>query len=120
MDEWDVIYSYTRAQALADGTLVDVTTLAKEVGIKWPTAVTARVWALLSTFPEKSGQSVMGRLWDTLCLFAVVAKKTNSQEVHFKVAYQQEGGLQEVELWGWCGPGDTPDPVLTIMVEGED
>ena len=120
MSEWDVIYSYSRAQALADGSLVDVSTLAKEAGIKWPTAVTEAVWILLSTFPEKSGQSVMGRLWDTLCMFAVTAKKSNRQEVHFKVAYEQEGGLQEVELWGWCGPGDTEAPVITIMIEDED
>ena len=30
----DVIYSYTRAQALADGVLVDVSERAKRAGIK--------------------------------------------------------------------------------------
>src|SRR3990172_13277670 len=42
-----VIYSYSRADAINDGVLVDVSTLAKEAGIKYPVAVTARVHALL-------------------------------------------------------------------------
>ena len=35
-----VIYTYTRAQAIEDGVLVDVSTLAAEAGIRYPTAVT--------------------------------------------------------------------------------
>ena len=31
-----VIYSYSRAQAIAEGVLVDVTEIAKEAGFKWP------------------------------------------------------------------------------------
>jgi uncharacterized protein YunC (DUF1805 family) len=43
----EVIHAYTRAQAIEDGTLVDVTETAKEAGIKYPTAVTE---ALAFTF----------------------------------------------------------------------
>jgi type I site-specific restriction endonuclease len=32
----DVIYSYTRKQAIEDGVLVDITEMAKEAGIKYP------------------------------------------------------------------------------------
>lgn len=120
MSEWDVIYSYTREQALQDGVLVDVSQMAKEAGIKYPTAVTAAIWNIISTFPDGDGQSVEGRLWDTLFLFRIAASKKIGQEVHFKVGYQQEAGVQETALWGWCGPGDTQDPVLTIMLESED
>ena len=120
MSEWDVVYSYTREQALQDGVLLDVSKMAKEAGIKYPTAVTAAVWSIIETFPERCGQSVEGRLWDTLFLFRMAASKQTGQEVQFKVGYQQEEGVQETALWGWCGPGDTEDPVLTIMVEGED
>jgi hypothetical protein len=120
MNEWDVIYSYSRKEALEDGVLVDVTEKAKEVGIKHPTAVTSALWSILETFPDGYGQSVKGRLWDTLCLFAVAARKQTGQEVHFIVSYQQGNGIEETALWGWCGPGDTEDPVITIMVEGED
>jgi hypothetical protein len=27
---------------------------------------------------------------------------------------------ERVNLWSMCGPGDTPEPVITIMLEGED
>jgi hypothetical protein len=120
MSEWDVVYSYTREQALQDGVLVDVSKMAKEVGIKYPTAVTAAIWSIIETFPAGYGQSVEGRLWDTLFLFRTAASKQTGQEVHFKVGYRQEAGVEETSLWGWCGPGDTQDPVITLMLEGED
>ena len=40
-----LIFSYTRAQAIADGVLVDVSELAKQAGFRFPVAVTAGVWA---------------------------------------------------------------------------
>ena len=39
-----VISAYTRAQAIADGVLVDVSEMAREAGLKHPTALTATVW----------------------------------------------------------------------------
>lgn len=39
-----VIHSYSRAQAIEDGVLVDVSSMAKEAGFIWPVAVTAAVW----------------------------------------------------------------------------
>src|SRR6185437_8267129 len=40
----EVIYSYTRAQAIADGVLVDVSETAKEAGFKYPVALTRMVF----------------------------------------------------------------------------
>jgi hypothetical protein len=39
-----MIYAYTRAQALADGVLVDVSKMAEKVGFRAPVAVTRTVW----------------------------------------------------------------------------
>ena len=39
-----VIFSYTRAQAIEDGVLVDLTEWAAETGFKIPVACTATVW----------------------------------------------------------------------------
>jgi len=118
--DWDVIYSYSRAQALSDGVLVDVSKMAKEAGIKYPTAVTSAVWSIIESFPEGHGQSVEGRLWDTLWMFRLAAQKQNGQEVHFSVLFKMDEGTEEVKMWGWCGPGDTEEPVITVMLEGED
>ena len=36
-----VISVYTRAQALADGVLIDAGPMAREAGFRWPVAITA-------------------------------------------------------------------------------
>jgi Family of unknown function (DUF6573) len=43
----EVIHTYTRAQALADGALIDISPLATEAGFRYPVAVTAAVWHIL-------------------------------------------------------------------------
>jgi hypothetical protein len=39
----DLIHRYTRAGALADGVLVDVSAVAREAGIRFPVALTRAV-----------------------------------------------------------------------------
>src|SRR5262249_40620714 len=43
-DNDDLIHRYTRAQAIADGALIDVSSTAREAGIHYPVALTAAVW----------------------------------------------------------------------------
>ena len=40
----EIICSYTRAQAIKDGVLIDVSEAAKEAGFKIPVAMTDTVW----------------------------------------------------------------------------
>ena len=47
-----VISVYTRAQAIEDGILVDVSDTAREAGFKIPVAVTRAVWNRLVALPE--------------------------------------------------------------------
>jgi hypothetical protein len=63
-----VIYAYTRAQALADGVLVDVTATAREAGFVWPVALTAALWADIQNIALRLAgvADVAGRLWDVL------------------------------------------------------
>ena len=63
----EVIHSYTRAQAIEDGMLIDVSEMAKEAGFRMSVAVTARVWAQCIEVPAKvQAQDEMGRLWDVV------------------------------------------------------
>ncbi|MFX8797558.1 DUF6573 family protein, partial [Acinetobacter baumannii] len=39
-----LISSYSRAQAIADGALIDVTETAFEAGFQWPVAISRRAW----------------------------------------------------------------------------
>ena len=43
-DNEDIVHRYTRADALADGVLVDVSAVAREAGIKFPVALTRAAW----------------------------------------------------------------------------
>jgi len=123
MDDLEIIYSYTRQQAIEDGVLIDVSNTAVEVGIKHPVAVTAALWiryiepdAKLKPF----GQSIEGRLWDVLWMFRVNAFICKDTVLYFDVYFLMEKKLELVRLKAVCGPGDTLAPVVTIMLPGED
>ncbi len=40
----DIISKYTRAQALQDGQLIDVSKVASEMGFTYPIAITQNLW----------------------------------------------------------------------------
>ena len=63
----EVIYSYTRAQAIADGVQVEVTKTAQEAGIRFPVFLTRTVFdAYVTVPPDVTGQDEAGRLWDVV------------------------------------------------------
>jgi len=59
-EEFEIISLDTRADAIADGFLVDVSDMAKEAGFKWPVAVTRAVWDDICTLSRArtGGESV--------------------------------------------------------------
>ena len=63
-----VLSVYTRAQAIEDGILVDVSETAREAGFKIPVALSRSVWERLVALPEgyRGFQDEAGRLWDVL------------------------------------------------------
>ena len=121
MDDWEVIFNYSRAQAIEDGVLIPVDPeMAKEAGFKVPIALTSTLYDkyIKSDLP---GQDETGRLWDTLIMLHIKAKWYDDSILQFFVTYQmQEDKAESVELKAVIGPGDTPDPVLTIMLPHED
>jgi hypothetical protein len=124
-EDWNVIYSYPRAQAISDGVLVDVTEAARAVGFKVHTVLTATLYHGYVVPPaglEGEGQSVSGRLHDvlTLALFAARACK-GTDRVYFKVSFLMAPGRSTtVDIVAHIGPGDTPAAVLTIMMPEDD
>ena len=138
------IFSYSRAQAVADGVLVDLTNatddhgqlLCRQAGFKIPVAVTRAAWAKTieaggtwrsendgEVLELEGGQSLTGRLWDLLWMLHVACSRAaNTDRVHFQLLVDVHGdGRHElVKLWALCGPGDQGEPVLTVMLDGED
>ena len=126
-----VISAYSRAQALEDGVLVDVSTTAKEAGITFPVALTQAAWADTVTWTDDDteqsphpGQSERGRLWDVVCLARFTIKRSppgNELMYEVRVIPRPGHGSKRVHtLKMVCGPGDAAEPVITIMLPEED
>jgi hypothetical protein len=74
-----VIYSYTRAQAVADGVLVEVTKTANEAGIRFPVFITRAVFEqYVAVPPNVTAQDEAGRLWDIVWMLRLAARRTTA------------------------------------------
>ena len=116
----ELIYSYSRAQALGDGVLVDVSERARRAGIKYPTACTASVWSLIDCLPASETDTLSGIVRDMraegVLRGMLAAIRRGGASVTDRVEFHALGRA----LWAQCGPGDQGEPCITIMLEGED
>ncbi len=124
-NEFELISRYTRADAIADGILVDVTATAKEAGIKYPTAVTQAVFGKYVRVPDGlSDQDEAGRLWDVLWMLHIAIRQSarNTDALHYTLAVKQfeSAGPVPTSLKALCHPGDEGEPVITVMMPDED
>lgn len=135
-----VIYAYTRAQALADGVLVDVSNAAAEAGFKVPVAMTRAAYADCVEWKDEDTrrqvtQNESGRLWDVLWMgYVAIASRLRapetgrSQERFPELLYQlyrvPRGGratvARKTTLKLHSGPGDDGEHVITILLPHED
>ena len=120
----ELIHRYTRADAICDGVLIDVSATAREAGIRWPVAITRAAWErCVSVPPGVACQDEAGRLWDVLFLLALAARRSDGAEVRFGVHVRNDHRDRTpplVRLKALCGPGDDGEPVLTVMLPDED
>src|SRR3954469_7118260 len=112
----DFIHRYTRADALRDGVLIDVSATAREAGFRWPVALTRAAWErCVAVPPGVACQDEAGRLWDVLFLLALAARRGGGGGVRFGVHVRNDGRRGTppmVRLKAVCGPGDDGEPVL--------
>ena len=102
-EDFELISSYSRVQAIEDGVLVDIshTSEVHESGFKIPVCVTDHLWAKIrdTTIPWGDWH---GRLWD-VCTLAVLAFKTcraQGKDCHlvpFKLSFCEDKKL--ATLW---------------------
>ena len=122
----DVIYSYTRAQAVADGVQVEVTKTAQEAGIKFPMFLTRAVFDNYVAVPEGvTGQDEAGRLWDVVWLtrFAIIRARPGVDRLPVALYVRNDNHRAKlVKLIATCGPldMDDPQPAITVMMPDED
>jgi len=127
----DVISIYTRAQAIEDGQLIDVSETAQEAGFTLPVAMTATVWADCVAWTDDdiekhAYQDESDRLWDVLFMasHSIRTSKDSGDQLLFQLyriprdGHSTEAVLVTLKLI--IGPGDTPEPVITILLPNED
>lgn len=125
------IHVYTRAQALEDGFLVDVSETAREAGFKIPVAVTRAVWDqyIEWTIEDTINQTIQdeaGRLWDVLSMlmFAIQKDRSGTDQLIYELYVIPRNGksrsAKRTKLKSCIGDGDKREPVITIMLPTED
>ena len=127
--EDDVVFRYSRAQAIEDGELVDVSATAKEAGIRFPVALTRAVFESCVALPAGyvGPQDEAGRLWDVVWMASrkmikLVRRHDDSDICYFELLVvnpaTDKHGMRRLK--SHCGPGDSAEPVITIMLPDED
>ena len=122
-----VIYSYTRAQAVADAVQVEVSKTAQEAGIKFPVFLTRTVFdAYVEVPPGVTAQDEAGRLWDIVWMlrFAILRSRPGAERIPVALYVRQSDTKrpQLIKLIATCGPLDIddPQPAITVMMPDED
>ena len=124
-----IIYGYSRAQAIADGVLVDVSSMAREAGFSVPIAMTSAAWADFVEWSDQdcirqTHQDEYGRLWDVLWMSHLAARRAQGGTVAVQFYRVPRGGKgrmpRKTALHMKIGPGDAAEPGITLMLPGED
>ena len=127
----EVIHQYTRAQALADGVLIDAGPMARETGFRRPVAITSAAWRDCVAWTDSDNQRQIhqdqsGRLWDVLFMAAYGARKAkdHKEQLEFSLYRVPRDGHTKKSLRTTLklisGPGDDGEPVITILLPNED
>lgn len=134
-DSWDgtpfedapFVHTYSRAQAIDDGLLVDVTAQAAETGFRWPVAMTRGAWAETVEWDQPGPQSERGRLHDVLWMAYCRIKATRGHDadrLEFELLRTvndlRRSRPTKAQLVMVVTGGDEGEPVITIMLPGED
>jgi len=115
-----VIFSYTRKQAIEDGVLVDVTQVARGEGFRIPVAMTATLYGEITRQPGGEVPPEGVTVEPGVCVKWLLRRLRLEIATRMRDTDRVELRFGRIALWALCGPGDDAEPVLTVMLEGED
>lgn len=135
-DGFELIHAYTRAQALADGVLVELR-LAKRYGFKVPVAITSAAFgaAIDWNLMDPEVQTMVAQREAAVLMAALRTAQAGlkahregkgpepGNRIDFVVDCLTNDGSarhKQVPMYMLIGPGDSAEPVGTIMLPGED
>ncbi len=125
--DWDMVYKYTRTQAIADGFQIDVTKTAQEAGIRFPVFITRGVYEqCVAVPPGVTGQDEAGRLWDVVWMlrFAIIRAKPGATRLtvalYVRNSDKHPARLTTLRATAGAVDIDDPAPAITVMLPDED
>jgi hypothetical protein len=114
----EIIYAYTRKQAIADGYQVDASSVAAKAGIRFPVYLTRPVFeARVAVPPGVIGQDEAGRLWDVVSMlrFAIGKAQQGQDRLPFSLLVRNDNRRPELaKLIAVCSARDIDDPQPAI------
>jgi hypothetical protein len=117
----ETIYSYSRAQAIEDGVLVDLSHV-ESIRQHWkhPFACTSAVWGIIEDALQRPDQDSSGicRICHDISIMAKLAIRSarDAEQILFTVIITGKKHAMKLHI----GPGDTAAAVLTLMLPYED
>lgn len=137
LEDWEIIHTYSRRQAIEDGILVQLSgedyegddwipQMVAEAGFKCPVAMTVASFmdcVAMTKAAKQALNDIKGRLWDVLWMLKDAIRRGPGQtdSISFQL-HVVRGRVRPdlVRLKAMIGPGDDGEPVITIMYPHED
>lgn len=121
-EQWEVIHTYTRKQAIADGMqfkfVGEFETLAQQ-HYKHPVYMTSSVYEIVKKAVDnkKHCNDYLGVFHDILWMSRVYKRPINDSTVQFRVKIVGAGRKSLFDFYAVCGATDIDDPTpcITIM-----
>ncbi len=101
------ISTYTRAQAIEDGVLVDITEQARQQRFVFPMAMTIALWESCEAESAENLRQILAQLHLEIKKAAPGCDQLKFLTLGFTIKCV-------------VGPGDDPRPVMTLMLQDED
>jgi len=128
----EIIFAYTRKQAVEDGVQVDVTATAQEAGIALPVFLTRAVFEQFVIDSSGShqwpvrlapGRSRAPLGYCRMLLFAILRSRPGVERIPVALYVRNDNrAARLIKLVATCGPVDMhdPRPGITVMMPEED
>lgn len=122
---FETIHTYSRAEAIEDGILIDLTAnYPNEAKLfKHPVACTSAVWDLIDSAAKnpRHCNTHAGIVWDILymSIHGITRRFTDAEHL-FSVIISGAGRQRNYTLKAICGLSDDLSPCITILTELED
>jgi hypothetical protein len=121
--------TYTREELIDSGSLIDITSYALEVGIKWPLAVTFNVWEkyiINDDIENHIYQTQACKIWGIVNKLRSAISRLNYETneilfvAHIIPSNKQYTSFHRTLLKAVVNTGDYFEPVITVMLPDED